>query len=51
MDDSESTFKPSYMSFQTFWNFIGELAKKPLPPQIDRSLLGSKSGTDQPTSP
>jgi hypothetical protein len=35
------------MSFQTFWHFIEELASKPLPPQVDRSLMGSKSGTDQ----
>ena len=47
MDEQESVFKPPYLSFQTFWNFIGELSKKPLPPQIDRSLLSSKSGTDQ----
>jgi hypothetical protein len=48
VDDVESTpFKPPYMSFQTFWNFIEELATRPLPPQIDRSLMSSKSGTDQ----
>jgi hypothetical protein len=35
------------MSFQTFWNFIEELAAKPLPPAIDRSIMKSKSGTDQ----
>jgi hypothetical protein len=35
------------MSFTTFWNFINELAKKPLPPQMDRSMMDSKSGTDQ----
>lgn len=40
-------FKPPYLSFQTFWNFLGELAAKPLPPAIDRSLMGTKSGTDQ----
>ncbi|MDQ4112042.1 MAG: hypothetical protein M3306_13235 [Actinomycetota bacterium] len=40
-------FKPPYMSFMTFWNFVGGLAAHPLPPQIDRSLMGSKSGTDQ----
>lgn len=42
-----SGFKPPYMSFMTFWNFVGGLAAHPLPPQIDRSLMGSKSGTDQ----
>lgn len=36
-----------WMSFQTFWNFLGELAEKPLPPKIDRSLMSTKSGTDQ----
>jgi hypothetical protein len=36
-----------YLPFQTFWSFIGELCAKPLPPQIDRSMMGSKSGTDQ----
>lgn len=40
-------FKPPYMAFQTFWNFIEELASHPLPPVIDRSLMNSKSGTDQ----
>lgn len=47
MDSDENGFKPPYMSFQTFWNFIGELGDKPLPPRIDRSLMGTKSGTDQ----
>ncbi|HEX8081340.1 MAG TPA: hypothetical protein VF557_14110 [Jatrophihabitans sp.] len=49
-DDAEpkpESFKPPYMSFQTFWRFIEELRAKPLPPQIDRSLMRSKSGTDQ----
>jgi hypothetical protein len=40
-------FKPPYLSFQTFWTFITDLALKPLPPQIDRSLMQSKSGSDQ----
>jgi hypothetical protein len=44
---SASDFKPPYLSFQTFWGFIQELASKPLPPQIDRSMMDSKSGTDQ----
>jgi hypothetical protein len=47
MENGETKGKPPYMSFQTFWNFIGELSGKPLPPQIDRSLMDTKSGTDQ----
>lgn len=47
MDEDQSQFRPPYMSFQTFWRFIEELRSKPLPPQIDRSLMASKSGTDQ----
>lgn len=43
----EDGFKPPYMSFHTFWNFIGELGTKPLPPRIDRSIMTGKSGTDQ----
>jgi hypothetical protein len=49
-DDTETlaeTFKPPYMSFATFWNFINDLGAKPLPPRIDRSLMATKSGTDQ----
>lgn len=44
---SDQKFKPPYLSFQTFLGFVDELAAKPLPPQIDRSMLGGKSGTDQ----
>lgn len=48
MDEpSEPGFKPPYLSFQTFWGFLEELATKHLPPQIDRSMLDKKSGTDQ----
>lgn len=47
MDEQTGTWKPPYFAFQTFWTFMGDLAAKPLPPQIDRSLLKSKSGTDQ----
>lgn len=47
MDTSETTWKAPYLSFQTFWNFVGYLCKKPLPPVIDRSVMDSKSGTDQ----
>lgn len=41
------TFKPPYMAFATFWSFIGFLAERPLPPRIDRSIMGNRSGTDQ----
>lgn len=44
---SDPKFKPPYLSFQTFWGFVKELAAKPLPPQIDRTMLDKKSGTDQ----
>ncbi len=44
---SPAGFKPPYMAFQTFWNFVEELSAHPLPPLIDRSLMGTKSGTDQ----
>jgi hypothetical protein len=47
VDSEDGVFKPPYMSFQTFWNFIDELSKKPLPPRIDRSVMAGKSGTDQ----
>jgi len=47
MDEAQTPFKPPYMSFQTFLTFIEELASRPLPPQIDRSMMASKSGTDQ----
>ncbi len=48
MDRQESPeFKPPYGSFQTFWAFIGGLAARPLPPQIDRSMFNGKSGSDQ----
>jgi hypothetical protein len=48
MDTSSTdTFKPPYMAFATFWSFIGFLAERPLPPRIDRSIMGNRSGTDQ----
>lgn len=46
-ENGQTTFKPPYMAFQTFWSFIAGLTAHPLPPQIDRSMMGSKSGTDQ----
>ncbi len=42
-----ATFKPPYMAFSTLWGFFSELSQKELPPRIDRSLMASKSGTDQ----
>jgi hypothetical protein len=49
MTDDEVTeeIKPPYMPFTTFWTFLTELGNKPLPPQIDRSMMSAKSGTDQ----
>ena len=38
---------PPWMSFQTFWKFLEDVASKPLPPKLDRSMMTSKSGTDQ----
>jgi hypothetical protein len=45
--DNKTGFKPPYNAFRTFWGFVDTLSKKPLPPQIDRSMLEGKSGTDQ----
>lgn len=47
MSDEPPVFRPPYMSFQTFWKYLDELASKPLPPRIDRSMMRTKSGTDQ----
>jgi len=47
VDSSTQEFKPPYIAFQTFWNFIESLGTNPLPPQIDRSMMSGKSGTDQ----
>jgi len=48
MDDEKSgEFKPPYLSFKTYWGFIDELLALPLPPALDRSLMKTKSGTDQ----
>lgn len=48
MDEKEAQgLKPPYLSYQTFSSFIDELASRPLPPQLDRSMLSTKSGTDQ----
>lgn len=42
-----ASFKPPWMAFQTLWSFTQELSEHDLPPVIDRSLMASKSGTDQ----
>lgn len=49
MDTESATdeLRPPYLPFATFLGFLSELASKPLPPQIDRSMMSSKSGTDQ----
>ena len=47
VSDTAEGFQPPYFSFQTFWGFIESLAERPLPPMIDRSILSTKSGTDQ----
>ncbi|WP_324738450.1 hypothetical protein P6281_17150 [Mycobacterium sp. 5-140-3-2] len=46
-EEGRGGFKPPYLPFATLWNFVGELAAHPLPPAIDRSLMGTKSGSDQ----
>lgn len=47
MTTPANDFRPPFMAFATFWNFIADLGSRPLPPQIDRSIMASKSGTDQ----
>jgi hypothetical protein len=47
VNQEDGGFRPPYFSFSTFWSFVAELASRPLPPRIDRSLMNSKSGTDQ----
>jgi hypothetical protein len=47
VDEPEGGFRPPYLPFKTFWTFTNDLLAAPLPPQIDRSLMTSKSGTDQ----
>lgn len=46
-EDDRGGFRPPYLPFQTYWRFIEELSAHPLPPVIDRSLMGTKSGSDQ----
>ena len=46
-DDINSTFKPPYVTFRTFLNFIESLKNNDLPPVIDRSLMRNLSGSMQ----
>jgi hypothetical protein len=47
VDETPAVFRPPHMAFATLWNFLADLASRPLPPQIDRMMLSNKSGTDQ----
>lgn len=40
-------FKPPYVSFTTFNNFLTTFGERPPPPQIDKTFLGSHSGANQ----
>jgi hypothetical protein len=46
-EPASGDFRPPYLSFKTFWSFLDEMLSNPVPPQIDRSLMRSKSGSDQ----
>ena len=48
MDEpAQGEFRPPYLSFTTFWSFLEAMVSQPLPPKIDRSMMRSKSGSDQ----
>ncbi|MGO9159503.1 MAG: hypothetical protein ACLP7J_02140 [Streptosporangiaceae bacterium] len=48
MDEpTQGEFRPPYLSFTTFWSFLEAMVSQPLPPKIDRSMMRSKSGSDQ----
>lgn len=48
MAESEETkSSPPYGSFGTFWNYVNGLKAETLPPQLDRSMMRGKSGSDQ----
>lgn len=47
MDGPRTAFRPPTMAYATLASFLDDLASRPLPPQIDRSMMASKSGTDQ----
>lgn len=40
-------FRPPYLSFQSFLNFLDRIPSNKIPPQIDRSVLGKSSGSTQ----
>ncbi len=46
-NDNGAAFKPPWLAFKTLLGFLEALGDKPLPPKIDRSMMGSKSGNDQ----
>lgn len=46
-DSDESKISPPYGSFGTFWNYVSGLKAETLPPQLDRSMMRGKSGSDQ----
>lgn len=46
-EDKKDEGKAPYLPFQTFVNYLTELATKPLPPKIDRTMMKTKSGSDQ----
>ena len=39
--------KPAYGGFQTFWNFILQLAEHGVPQRLDRSVMGSRGGSSR----
>lgn len=44
-DSTAKTTPPAYVSFQAFVNFINKLRETSVPQRIDRSLMGSQSGS------
>lgn len=46
-ENEESKPSPPYGSFGTFWNYTTGLKAETLPPQLDRTMMRGKSGSDQ----
>lgn len=46
-ENEESKPNPPYGSFGTFWNYTTGLKAQTLPPQLDRTMMRGKSGSDQ----
>lgn len=46
-ESDETKVTPPYGSFGTFWNYVTGLKAETLPPQLDRSMMRGKSGSDQ----